>query len=382
MSNEKIKILYLYIDQKNGYGLSAQNLIEELMMLNEVEIDIVPLNNPNAIKEKSLLDSYDIGICHISTNSVIQHVNSNGYIKFALSRCQKKYQYFLWETDTIPHQYDEFFKTGYFDGFICPSIFCCDLVKKYGDVHHIPIGFVNEADINYTSDKRISDDSVFRVITVAQNSVRKSIDVSVCAFATAFEGHKDVEYILKIGENVDNQNVENLIKANVSKAMIKTPPSIYTIYNEIDREDMRKLYLSSDCYLHLSRGEGFGMTTLEAINYGLPVIYSNWSAHSEFLSQHDDSIPVEGRLDLVHSMDRNFGFHPGMKWFEPLTCSAVDALRKTYKLWKEKKLSYERAKVCDNYDSDSIKKKIGEFLNVELTAKKTHDIGSMKVVEI
>jgi glycosyltransferase involved in cell wall biosynthesis len=59
---------------------------------------------------------------------------------------------------------------------------------------------------------------------------------------------------------------------------------------------MPQLYQSWDALLYLSGGEGFGVPAWEAISSGLPVIYTNYSAHGEFLSTSGGGIAVEGTL--------------------------------------------------------------------------------------
>jgi glycosyltransferase involved in cell wall biosynthesis len=48
--------------------------------------------------------------------------------------------------------------------------------------------------------------------------------------------------------------------------------------------------------LYLSGGEGFGLPAWEALCSSLPVIYTNYSAHAEFLSKARAGLPVGGIL--------------------------------------------------------------------------------------
>src|SRR5437660_1727640 len=60
--------------------------------------------------------------------------------------------------------------------------------------------------------------------------------------------------------------------------------------------DMPALYQLWDCLLYLSGGEGFGMPAWEAMCSALPVIYTNYSSHAEFLTKANASLPVGGML--------------------------------------------------------------------------------------
>lgn len=59
--------------------------------------------------------------------------------------------------------------------------------------------------------------------------------------------------------------------------------------------ELAKLISTWDCMLYLSGGEGFGVPPYEALACGVPIIYSNYSAHADFC-QHG-GLPV--RTDLI-----------------------------------------------------------------------------------
>jgi len=61
-------------------------------------------------------------------------------------------------------------------------------------------------------------------------------------------------------------------------------------------DDMPALYNLWDCLLFLSGGEGFGLPAWEAMCCGLPVIYTNYSSHAEFLGRGGAGLPVGGIL--------------------------------------------------------------------------------------
>jgi glycosyltransferase involved in cell wall biosynthesis len=60
--------------------------------------------------------------------------------------------------------------------------------------------------------------------------------------------------------------------------------------------DMPLLYQMWDALLYLSGGEGFGLPSLEAMACGLPVVYSNYSSHGEWLSAAQGGLGISGIL--------------------------------------------------------------------------------------
>lgn len=61
-------------------------------------------------------------------------------------------------------------------------------------------------------------------------------------------------------------------------------------------EQMPQLYQIWDCLLFLSGGEGFGVPAWEAACCGIPVVFSDYSSHAEFLSEGHAGLPVKGIL--------------------------------------------------------------------------------------
>jgi len=68
----------------------------------------------------------------------------------------------------------------------------------------------------------------------------------------------------------------------------------HAVKGALSPEDMPTLYDLWDGLLYLSGGEGFGLPAWEAMCAGLPVVYTNYSAHAEYLSRGNAGLPVGG----------------------------------------------------------------------------------------
>jgi glycosyltransferase involved in cell wall biosynthesis len=64
----------------------------------------------------------------------------------------------------------------------------------------------------------------------------------------------------------------------------------------LSAEKMAALYQVWDALLYLSGGEGFGVPALEAMASELPVVYTDYSSHAEFLGKANAGLPVGGTL--------------------------------------------------------------------------------------
>lgn len=100
-------------------------------------------------------------------------------------------------------------------------------------------------------------------------TIRKNPGALISAFLDLFKDNPDVELVLKTNSG--------------TLGHITFP---YGNLKVIDRlatpEEMFILYRDADCFVFPSRGEGFGLTPLEAMATGLPTIFGNNTGMSEY----------------------------------------------------------------------------------------------------
>ena len=61
-------------------------------------------------------------------------------------------------------------------------------------------------------------------------------------------------------------------------------PRIQLISRHIPTSDLPRLYKACDAFVLPSRGEGWGRPHVEAMSMGLPLISTNWSGPTEFMT--------------------------------------------------------------------------------------------------
>jgi glycosyltransferase involved in cell wall biosynthesis len=124
-------------------------------------------------------------------------------------------------------------------------------------------------------------DDPFVFGTISDGSYRKGIDVLVRAFRGEFAPHEPVRLILK--------NSGGYPVADADDPRIEQFPGLDS------QADLLPLLGRMDAFVLPSRGEGFGLTGLEAMATGLPVIATNWSGPADYLDLAD-SLPLDYRL--------------------------------------------------------------------------------------
>lgn len=115
------------------------------------------------------------------------------------------------------------------------------------------------------------DRDIFTFGTMGALSIRKGTDVLIDAFKEEFPTEKDVKLICKTSYNYYPFTV------NDKRIEVQMTP----VTNE---ELMEQFFKQIDCFAFPTRGEGFGLTPLEAMATGVPVIVTGWSGPMEYMT--------------------------------------------------------------------------------------------------
>uniref|UniRef100_A0A7S1X2G1 Glycosyl transferase family 1 domain-containing protein n=1 Tax=Tetraselmis chuii TaxID=63592 RepID=A0A7S1X2G1_9CHLO len=107
-------------------------------------------------------------------------------------------------------------------------------------------------------------------------------------------------------------------------------PRVYVETAHIPQDELPAVYLGADVFVLPSRGEGWGRPHMEAMAMGRPVIATNWSGPTAFLSEHVGyPLPISG---LVPVADGPFAGH---MWAEPSVAHLRSIMRHVYTHPKE-----------------------------------------------
>jgi glycosyltransferase involved in cell wall biosynthesis len=100
--------------------------------------------------------------------------------------------------------------------------------------------------------------------------------------------------------------------------------NVVMLDGHMDREELAGLINAADCYLSPHRAEGFGLTLLEAMALGKPVIATNYSGNVDFMTT-DNSYPLDYRLT---PLTRDYGpYSRGAQWADPNLDHAARLIR-------------------------------------------------------
>jgi glycosyltransferase involved in cell wall biosynthesis len=102
---------------------------------------------------------------------------------------------------------------------------------------------------------------------------------------------------------------------------------IKVIDRTFSRDEMLSLMRQSDCYISLHRSEGFGLGMAEAMAFGKPVIGTDYSGSTDFLSDRT-GFPVSFTLRPLQPGE--YIYSDGQSWAEPDEAAAAEAMQHVF----------------------------------------------------
>lgn len=137
----------------------------------------------------------------------------------------------------------------------------------------------------------ITNKKGYTFLTLGDFTERKNFEGLVEAYVKEFTKKDDVCLVMKVHfggfTKKHHDNIVNKIKECVDRFNPDNPPKILFFGDKLATDDMPSLYTGCDCFVLASRGEGLGMPFIEAMACGLPVISTNWSAPTDYITDNN-----------------------------------------------------------------------------------------------
>lgn len=215
---------------------------------------------------------------------------------------------------------------------------------------------------------------LFGQITGNPDTDRKNTFYAIRWFCEVFKDRDDVGLVVKtnMGRNstIDKRVSQHILSQILMESKLTQNPKVYLLHGTMTNKEVAGLYKNPKikALFSFTKGEGFGLPMLEAAACGLPIIATNWSAHTEFLKTPgflsvDYDLKPTTPADSVKSL-----FHPEGKW---AVVKEESAKKRLLKFYENSKIPVEAAKkqmseVQERYSFESVSKKYDEVLSTYL----------------
>ena len=183
--------------------------------------------------------------------------------------------YSMFETSKIPNAFVDNIQ-NHFDAVIVPDPYLIEVYKNSGvtkPIFFLPLGLDLNPFINAPLKSKKNTPFVFANFSSCEG--RKNHLMMIRAFHQAFGDRDDV--LLKINARRGSKEEIAAVLKEIKQLNLH---NVTLTINPVDNPTYLKNFLAIDCYVSLSKGEGFSIQPREAMALGIPVIVSDNTAQS------------------------------------------------------------------------------------------------------
>jgi len=290
----------------DGYGMSRDHLKYELGKLG------VQMDEVFADQKVALLYNYPYSLPNLKSDV--------------------RLIYTMFESDKIPEDWADYLHEA--DEVIVPSKFCQVAFAAEGvSTTVVPLGYNSRTFRYFDRPKR----DVFTFIHYDSFNLRKGFQEVFEAFTQEFGKDEPVRLILKTVQEHTGVPIVKGIFTNIE-----------VVRGEYTEHQLLELLARADCMVYPSRGEGFGITPLEAMATGLPAIVPNAHGISEYFDKRY-MLPVKVARKMPALNNRFRGQNIG----DMVVCDVKDLRKKMRYAFEHqdemRKLGREASEYVKNY---------------------------------
>ena len=176
----------------------------------------------------------------------------------------------------------------------------------------------------------------FNFLSIFEWSSRKGWDVLLAAYLREFSADDDVclwlrTYLFSKPEGDPTEEIRRRIADFTASLGLgdKNLPRIELIADQVPSDQLPGLYLACDCYVAPSRGEGWGRPQHEAMLMERPVIATNWSANTEFMSE-ETSYLLDYEMVEARGLEPELWHYKGHHWANPSETHLRSLMRRVF----------------------------------------------------
>jgi len=274
----------------------------------------------------------------------------------------------MYETDSLPKSWIA--RLNKMDEIWVPTRFARDVFLRSGIASEKLVVVPEPVDVHFYSQARCrvqKSAQVFVYLAVFKWEERKGWKELFRAFLEEFRPKDPVQLLIKttVFHLPPGSTPRSLAEAAFPEIRSRGPQIRFTSDRISEEELLQKFFCMADALLAPSYGEGWGRVPAEAASMGLPVLFTNYSGPTEFLS-HMNAFPIE-----VESMVR--ANDEGHMWAKPSVSHLRQGMRKVYEDRAAVAAIGEAARktMVDKYSNQVIGKYLWEVLGYKCSDTST-----------
>lgn len=329
LPNIPIKGIY-YIGQygTSGYASAAKGYLYHYFISN------IPVTwDPLYFDNSKIIDSdiYDIIVNSLINKKipdydmVILHSTPDLWPKFwedkfNILKNKLVIGYCTWETSKLPEHWVKNINASVNEVW-CPSTYNEQVFRNSGVskiIRVVPHIFLpkslplpeNVRIIDTSNGDKIEKNHKYTFYSIGELNIRKGIEDTIQVYCEAFKKNDPVRLILKV--HYKNYNSENKLKCEeiITNELNKYPnhPQVICLFDNMSNNEMLALHSIGDCYISLTKSEGFGLTIFDAFNYKKKIITTGYGGHIDFLGKNYPGLVRYklGPVDGMSSFSKNY----------------------------------------------------------------------------
>lgn len=356
----------------SGYGVASR---EYVMALDAVGVDVAvearsfeDWKSPVLVDEilcdrMRLLMSKDtkaqLQVIHLTPDNLADYEKNN----------KTKIAYFAWETSRIPPQWVQALNRIPVEIWV-PCKYMVDVCRKSGitvpvvDIPHaIPLPPDNKRPVVKI---KLPQDR-YKFYSIFQWSSRKNPIGLIAAYYQEFSVHDQVCLVLKTYRNnadaTEKEEIRKEISALKNKIRGQKAPPIVLIDDLVGVNGIFAIHYNCDCYVTMTRSEGFGIPVYVSASMGKPVIVPRYSA---FLDHFNDDnafmIDVPGEVPVKGMKHISDMYSEDMLWGDPSIASCRKMMRAAY-----------NDQAAARVKGEAARQHVGEVLSYEAIGRRMKD---------
>jgi len=188
-------------------------------------------------------------------------------------------------------------------------------------------------------------ESTYTFINIGKWEVRKGHDILIEAFNDAFTTKDDVK-LIRVTAATSLYTRDELKQWSDIYKLSPLGHKIDIVHNVRNHNELASLINKAHCGVFPSRAEGWNLEILECMACGLDIIATNYSAHTEYVTNENSRLIECEKMELAKDNKFFFGQGRWMKFTNNNYEQLVEHLRNSY---QNRKLNEEGIKTAQNF---------------------------------